>query len=84
MSSSMYWRPAPKERPPARPLSDDLKYRLARRLWDHDGSVGGDEVELGKEDLPYLEGLADGGVDGADDLVAAIHDHGRVLVWIVR
>lgn len=39
-------------------------------------------MEVGKEFVWYLEGLADCGVEGADDLIAAIRTHGSVIVWI--
>lgn len=82
MSSSMYWRPAPKEEPPANDLPYALKRAVAQRFWHHDGSLYGDDYELGKEDVSYLEGLADAGIDGAAELIEAIRQHGRVLVWI--
>lgn len=82
MSSSLYWRPAPKDEPPANHLPSGLKYAIARRLWDHDGSLWGDEIEVGKEMIPYLEGLQDGNVEGASELIEAIREHGSVLIWI--
>lgn len=82
----MYWRPAPKEQPPAEELPYALKKAIAQRLWGHDGSLNGEEVELGPEIVPYLEGLVDGGngevSEGAKDLIAAIAVHRRVLIWI--
>lgn len=84
MSSSLYWRPAPKNVPPARDLPESLKKRISQRLWGHDGSLNGDEIEIGKEMLPYLEGLDDAGAEGAADLIAAINAHGRVLLWIAN
>ena len=82
MSTTLYWRPVPKEHPPLEDLSSVLKYMLARRYWGHDGSLYGEEVEIGKEEIPYLQGLNDCGVEDADRLIAAIHDHGRVLIRI--
>lgn len=82
MSSSMYWRPAPKEVPPPNELSYELKKAVARRWWDHDGSLNGGEIEIGRGHLNYLQVLADGGVEGADDLIKAVEEHGNVLVWI--
>lgn len=82
MSSTLYWRPAPKDVPPAESLPFELKKAIARRLWDHDGSLHGDEVTIGSDMVPYLEGLEDAGVDGAVELIKAIRDHGSVLLWI--
>ena len=82
MSSTLYWRPAPKDVPPAEGLPYELKKAIARRFWDHDGSLHGDEIEVGAAEVPYLEGLSDGGVDGAEELLQAIREHGRVLLWI--
>lgn len=82
MSSSMYWRPAPKEEPPAHDLPYELKHTVAQRFWNHDGTLHGDDHQLGKDDLPYLEGLADAGIDGARELIEAIKQHDSVLVWI--
>lgn len=78
----MYWRPAPKEEPPAHDLPYELKRAVAQRFWGHDGTLHADDHLLSKEDVPYLEGLADAGVDGATELIEAIRQHGRLLVWI--
>jgi hypothetical protein len=80
MSSSMFWRPVPKEVPPGQWVPDDLRHKLGKRLWDSYSDRN--EAELDKTNLPYLDGLADGGVEGAAELVAAILEHGRVRVWI--
>lgn len=82
MSTSLYWRPAPKEVPPARVLPYELKKAIAQRMFGHDGSLCSDEIEVGTESLPYLEGLADGRVEGAAELIGAIHLHGSVLLRI--
>lgn len=85
MSTSLYWRPAPK---PTREeeLPFALKKALARRLWGHDGSLYGDTRELDARIVPYLEGLVDGGMAevaaGAYDLIAAIKEHETIEVWI--
>jgi hypothetical protein len=78
----MYWRPAPKDVPPVEELPYQLKKAVAQRLWGHDGSLYGDAVMIGKSMVDYLEGLADAGIDGAADLIAAINEHGAVVIWI--
>lgn len=82
MSTSLYWRPAPKNLPPENYLPPALKHAIAKRIWEHDGSVHGDEIEVNKAFLPYLEGLADGHVEGAGELISAIREHETVLLWI--
>jgi hypothetical protein len=82
VSSSLYWRPAPTDRPAPRDLPEGLKKALANRFWGHDGSLFGDEIELDERAVPYLDGLSDGRVDGAGDLIAAIRAHGKILLWI--
>lgn len=83
MSASMYWRPV-LPRPEGEYVDDTVRHRLARRLWDKDGSESAEPHELTKDALPYLEGLRDGGVKGAQDLIDAIRKHGRIEIWISR
>jgi hypothetical protein len=86
MSSSLYWRPAPKKVPAAQSLPYGLKSVIARRLWDHDGSLNGDPVEVDHAFLPYLRGVADAGngdvAEGARELIGLIEEHGEVELWI--
>lgn len=77
----MYWRPV-FPRPEGEYVDDDLRYALARRLWDQDGSLSTQSHELDKGDLPYLEGLRDGRVEGAQEIIDAIRKHGTIEVWI--
>lgn len=86
MSASMYWRPVP-VKPDGEPVDDDLMYLLRRRLWDDETSQeprSGCELEIGHELIPYLEGLADGNVDGAAELIEAIRRHKSIQIWIER
>jgi hypothetical protein len=62
-------------------LPKALKSVISRKLWDTDGSIGGGEVVLTLNDMPYLEGLRDAQVDGAQQLIDAIEKHGVVVVW---
>lgn len=81
MSLSMYWKPAhPAQTWPSLPYA--LKSAIARRFWDHDGSMPGGGVELSHGDVSYLEGLNDAGVEGAHILIDAITQHRAVIVWI--
>lgn len=62
-------------------LSDDLRYKLGRKLFDTDGTVGG-TIAVDDQLVPYLEGLRDGGVKDADTLISLIETHGIItLVW---
>ena len=72
MSTNLYFRPVPKEIPPARDIGA-LKRRLGKRLWGHDGTLHGDTLIVGKELLPYLEGLKDAGTgETAEDATKLI------------
>jgi hypothetical protein len=86
MSSSLYWRPVPREVPPANSLPYGLKKALARRYWDHDGSLNGDMIEISEADVPYLEGIRDAASgevsEGAAGLIEAIREYGAVEIWI--
>ena len=84
MSTNLYWRPVPKADPGHH--LDQIKYRIAPRLWGHDGSLHGDPVEIGQEMLGYLEGLHDAGSETvaseAQELIDAIRDYGAVELLI--
>lgn len=83
MSTNPSWRP--NVRPNNRELPKDIKYPLARRYMNHDGSLSG-EVVLTRDDLPYLEGLADAGPTevskGARTLIDAIREHLEIVFVI--
>lgn len=84
MSFSLHWRPVTTP-PPDYYLDSQLKYRLARRLWDHDGTLRGQPVPISKGDLRmigYLEALADQEVPGAKELLAAVQAHETVEIFI--
>lgn len=79
MSSTLMWEPISPNT--SKSLPDELKRVISRRLWDTDGSCGGGQVPMGTNDLPYLGGLRDAGVIGANDLIDAINTHGAVYLW---
>ena len=84
MSLGLYYRPVPKDIPPAEELPYELKAIISRRYLGSDGSVRG-ECVLDRGDTAYLEGIADSygpAADGAAELVQAIREHGAVTLWI--
>jgi hypothetical protein len=85
VSFGLYYRPVPKEIPPAIYLPVQLKYVIARRFFDHDGSLRGQCI-LDKRHIPYLEGIADANKgeasEGAAELIKAIREHDIVELWI--
>lgn len=86
MSSSLYWRPAPKDPPPRRHLPFGLKKAIAQRIWGHDGSLYGDAVEIDLSWTMYFEGLRDAGnseiAEGAREVLAALAEHGKIELLI--
>jgi hypothetical protein len=37
---------------------------------------------MDKSDIPWLEGLRDAGLEGANELIAAVREHGTIrLTW---
>lgn len=63
-----------------------IKYPMARKYQEHDGSLSGSTI-LNKDDDPYLEGLRDGGDDSlrkdAEALIAAIKKH-ELIEFIIE
>jgi hypothetical protein len=82
MSANLYWRPVPsviKDHD----LPDALKYALSPRVWKHDGTLSAKPTIITKVSIPYLEGLVDGGVNGAQELIDAIKKNdGQVEIYI--
>lgn len=85
----MKWRvPPPEQEYPAVPTG--LKWILAQRLWDEDGSIGHPEktlITLGSPNFEFLQGVyaAAGDEDVKDHtllLLRTIQQHGCVEVWI--
>ena len=79
MSSTLMWRPdVPLT---GKSLSDELKKTISRKLWDTDGSMGGGDAMLTINDIPYVEGLRDAGVIGAEELVEILIKHHSIILW---
>ena len=78
----MYWRPVlPKPKPQWIP--DRLRQVLTVKFasWGRNELLNGDFYQLSKDDLPYLAGARDAGVEYAQDLMAAINTHGTIEIW---
>lgn len=73
MSSTLMWRP---EQEYQGSLPDQLKFVLRNRI---SVSYGG-EMTFGDDDLAYLQGLKDAGVEGANHLIELIKTHGNITV----
>lgn len=85
MSKSLYWEIIPTE--PKRESIYDLKFVLAKKLWGSDGTMGEGPLTVGKELVPYLEGIVEGNGSGdmgrdAKKLMAAIQKYGKVNLSI--
>jgi hypothetical protein len=91
MSTNLYWRPHSPTK--GHDLPYELKSKLGRLLWDHDGSLSGQPTALGRDSyvyhdgvrvdvISYLRGLKDAGIRGAKDLLEVIDQHGTVEVEI--
>jgi hypothetical protein len=77
MSQSLYWKPIKPQRHSS--LPSQLKFILQKR---YDGLETGESIILGEAVQPYLEGLADAGIEGAKELIAAIKRHEQVEIWV--
>ena len=71
---NLYWttRITPVLLPPV------LKATIAGRAFDS----GDDFAEVDETWIPYLEGVADAGVEGAHELIGAIRHHAVLTLWL--
>ena len=70
MSSTLQWRPV---RESGKSLPDELKRVLGK------GSFV--DREFSADDLPYLRGLEDAGVNGASQVIEAIEKHDHIHLF---
>lgn len=86
MSSDLYWSKIPVDETENNISS--IKRSIARKIWDFDGSGGSGGYEnVGKELIPFLEGIVVGNGSGdmardAQKLINAIHENGMVRICI--
>lgn len=83
MSDDLYWRQLPSARASTQ-LDRQLKYKLARHLWGHDGTLRGDRavIQVGSPAEAFVKGLTACDVPGAAQLWQAVTAHGAVEVYI--
>ena len=74
MSANLMWEPAKRK---AKSLPDALKFVLRDKC-----GLNNDRHTYGTEELSYLMGLRDAGIDGAAELIKAIEQHESVEVWL--
>lgn len=74
MSATLHWAP----RDNRRSFDDALRFALQKR---YGGQWHGDMV-LSESDLPYLEGLRDAEIGGAQDAIDAIETHDVIRIWL--
>jgi len=84
MSTSLYWSPLP-EQPKERSIHD-LKWTLAKKLGQYDGSCSESLGVVDNDLIPFLEGIAAAGDKGmrddATELIDAIKKYGKVELTI--
>lgn len=81
MSTNLYYEP---HSPKAQVLGTRLKYIIAQKYFNHDGSISSEHIYLSEGEIPYFEGLGDAGVEDADKLVEVIKKHKGAWVWIAE
>lgn len=74
MSATLKWEPSKRK---SQSLPDALKFVLRDK-----GGVTGERTIFGSENLAYLRGLADAGIEGAQALIDAIDKHEEVELWL--
>lgn len=71
MGATLVWRPVvPQE-------GRELPYKFLAVLERREQGLSV-ESYWGPDDLDYLQGLKDAGIDGAEDMIAAIKKHGHI------
>lgn len=83
MSSSLVWRPVPKELKDSY-LGYELKFHIAEQLWGHDGSLNSEWTEVDGDLIPFLEGIKSAGggelSKQAEKLISLIRKYGSVQI----
>ena len=80
MSTNLCWRTIDPEN---HWMPKELKHKISRKYWEHDGSLGGEPILIDMSDYKYFEGLRDAGVDGAEDILNALEIHGEIEISLL-
>jgi len=82
VSASLHWKPVPKPEEDNQ-LSSDLMHVLGRTAFnDSYRDYFSCHPQFDKDNLSYLFGLRDAGVDGAQELIDLIWKHGTVELYL--
>lgn len=75
MSKSLCWEPILPHK--YKTLPDELKFILRDKYSLEDGGS-----KLNSASIPYLEGLKDANIKGADELINAINKYGNISIYL--
>ncbi len=87
MTSTLCVRKTPKPTKDEWHFKQPIKGILARRFYDHDGSLGGGMITIGGEHLEWLEGVqAAGSFDARDTIdlnaiIDVLRNGGSIDLW---
>lgn len=76
MSTNLYWRPVPQG---DKLVGYDIKFHLAPILWGTDGSVVEDWSTVGKNIIPFLQGIMSVAAQGSD-----LHEQSAKLIKFIQ
>jgi hypothetical protein len=85
VTTNLWWRPSVP--PPPAHTFDMILRRIVEQHYLHGTLHVGVELELGKEDIPFFEGVQAGArqnptlAQAAHEVVTAIREHGSIIVW---
>jgi len=87
MSSTLFFRRTPTATSKSVcSFGQPIKGAIARRFYDHDGSLGGELLTIGRDELGFFEGLAAACPNPKDRtalevIVSILRDHGTIDMW---
>jgi len=74
MSANLNWRPVSKQ---SKTLPDELKFILREYC-----GIDTSKTIWNKQQIPYLAGLRDAGVKGAQELIDILEKHDEIELWL--
>lgn len=87
MSSTLCIRRTPKPKDEDWHFKLPIKGLIGRRFYDHDGSLGGAQITIGPEELPWFEGILSAGnfekkeAKDLAEIVEHLRKGGSIDVW---